>query len=71
MMGRSRASASTVNYGAIPIGALLGDFPGEALGSRDTIRIMSGAPLCAGPVLPASPIRPLRDLPQHEFPQRA
>ena len=64
MIGRIRASASTINYGAIPIGALLGGFLGEALGSRSTIWIMSGVLLCAGLVLLAGPLRPLRDFPQ-------
>lgn len=71
MIGRIRASASTINYGAIPIGALLGGFLGGALGSRETIWIMAGVLLCAGIVLLASPIRPLRDFPQRDIPQQS
>ncbi|MDH6124005.1 MFS transporter [Kitasatospora sp. GP82] len=64
LIGRIRASASTVNYSAIPIGALLGGYLGQTLGSRDTIWIMSGVLLCAGLLLLASPIRALRNFPQ-------
>jgi predicted MFS family arabinose efflux permease len=63
VIGRIRASASTVNYSAIPLGALLGGWLGEVLGPRTTIWIMAGVLLSAGVVLLASPLRTLRDFP--------
>ncbi|GHH77124.1 MFS transporter [Kitasatospora indigofera] len=65
MIGRIRASASTVNYSAIPVGALLGGYLGGVLGSRTTIWIMSAVLLSAGLILLASPIRSLRNFPEH------
>ncbi|MFD4506429.1 MFS transporter [Streptomyces sp. NPDC058457] len=64
LLGRVRASASTVNYGAIPVGALLGGWLGGAVGSRPTIWIMSAVLLTAALVLLASPLRTLRNLPR-------
>ncbi|GAA1987596.1 MFS transporter [Kitasatospora viridis] len=63
MIGRIRSSASTVNYSAIPIGALLGGWLGEVLGPRTTIWIMASVLLSAGLVLLLSPLRGLRDFP--------
>ncbi|OKI20877.1 MFS transporter [Streptomyces sp. CB03911] len=65
MIGRIRASASTVNYSAIPVGALLGGYLGGVLDSRTTIWIMSAVLLSAGLILLASPIRSLRNFPEH------
>ncbi|MDH6136271.1 putative MFS family arabinose efflux permease [Kitasatospora sp. MAA4] len=64
MLGRIRASASTVNYGSIPFGALLGGYLGELIDSRNTIWVMSLVLLTAGLVLLAGPIRTLRDFPR-------
>ncbi|WP_327675286.1 MFS transporter [Kitasatospora sp. NBC_00458] len=64
MIGRIRASASTVNFSAIPVGALLGGWLGEVLGARTTIWIMAGVLLSAGAVLLASPLRGLRSFPE-------
>ncbi|MEV6974202.1 MFS transporter [Kitasatospora sp. NPDC093806] len=63
MIGRIRASASTVNFSAIPVGALLGGWLGEVLGARTTIWIMASVLLSAGAVLLASPLRGLRNFP--------
>ncbi|MCX5207921.1 MFS transporter [Kitasatospora sp. NBC_00240] len=65
LIGRIRASASTVNYSAIPVGALLGGYLGGVLDSRTTIWIMSAVLLSAGLILLASPIRSLRNFPEH------
>ncbi|MCG6495430.1 MFS transporter [Kitasatospora sp. A2-31] len=64
MIGRIRASASTVNFSAIPLGALLGGWLGEVLGARTTIWIMAGVLMSAGGVLLASPLRGLRNFPE-------
>lgn len=64
LLGRIRASASTINYSAIPVGALLGGYLGEAIGSRATIWAMAGVLVSAGLLLLLSPIRALRDLPE-------
>ncbi|MDX6764393.1 MULTISPECIES: MFS transporter [Streptomyces] len=64
MIGRIRASASTVNFSAIPVGALLGGWLGELLGARTTLWIMAGVLLSAGLVLLASPLRGLRSFPE-------
>ncbi len=64
LIGRVRASASTVNFCAIPVGALLGGYLGETLNTRVTIWIMAGVLLSAGLVLLTSPIRARRDLPK-------
>lgn len=63
LLGRVRASSSTISYGAIPVGALLGGALGDALGTRTTIWIMSTVLLGAALVLLASPVRRLRDFP--------
>ncbi|MER7701873.1 MFS transporter [Kitasatospora sp. NPDC097605] len=64
MIGRIRASASTVNFSAIPVGALLGGWLGEVLGARTTIWIMASVLLSAGAVLLTSPLRAMRDFPE-------
>lgn len=64
MIGRIRASASTVNFSAIPVGALLGGWLGEVLGARTTIWIMASVLLSAGVVLLAGPLRGLRNFPE-------
>ena len=71
LIGRVRASASTVNFGAIPVGALLGGYLGQVLGSRSTIWIMSAVLLSAGVVLLTSPLRGLRDFPASPAPSPA
>ncbi len=64
MIGRIRASASTVNFSAIPVGALLGGWLGGMLGARTTLWIMACVLLSAGAVLLASPLRRLRSFPE-------
>ena len=63
LLGRLHASSSFLNYGALPVGALLGGAIGTALGVRPALWILvSGVPL-AGLILLCSPIRHQRDLP--------
>ncbi|MEU6391980.1 MFS transporter [Streptomyces sp. NPDC046939] len=63
LYGRSRTASSFVNYGTIPLGALLGGVLAETLGLRTAMWLSVGLlPLC-GLVLLASPMRRDRDLP--------
>ena len=63
LLGRLYASSSFLNYGTLPIGALLAGGLGTALGVRPAMWILvSGVPL-AGLILLCSPIRHHRDLP--------
>ncbi len=68
MIGRIRASASTVNFGAIPVGALLGGYLGGVVGTRATIWIMAAVLMSAAVLLLMSPIRTLRDFPTYVAP---
>ncbi|SEN90034.1 MFS transporter [Actinacidiphila rubida] len=63
MLGRIRATASTVNYSAIPLGALLGGFLGAGFGTRTALWTMAAVLLGAGVLLLASPLRGQRDFP--------
>jgi predicted MFS family arabinose efflux permease len=64
LLGRITASSQFVNYGAIPLGALLGGTLGEAIGLRPTMVLGMVALVLSASVLLASPIRSLRDLPE-------
>ncbi|MTE22389.1 MFS transporter [Streptomyces sp. TRM43335] len=63
LLGRVRATTSTLNYGAFAAGALLGGFLGQSLGLTGTIWIMCAVLAGAATLLLLSPVRPLRDLP--------
>ncbi|WP_436762498.1 MFS transporter [Streptosporangium sp. V21-05] len=63
LFGRITASTSVLNYGAIPLGGLLGGTLGEVLGVRETLSLMAAVQLCSITVLLLGPIRRLRDLP--------
>ncbi|WP_406140023.1 MFS transporter [Streptomyces sp. NBC_01089] len=63
MLGRISASAAFLNYGTIPLGAVIGGALGEGLGTRTALWItIAGIPLAAS-LLWFSPIRRSRDLP--------
>ncbi|MFI0236194.1 MFS transporter [Streptomyces sp. NPDC016845] len=63
LYGRSRTASSFVNYGTIPLGALLGGVLAETLGLRPAIWLsVALLPLC-GLILLTSPMRHHRDLP--------
>ncbi|MEV8564633.1 MFS transporter [Streptomyces sp. NPDC051322] len=63
VLGRISASAAFLNYGTIPLGALIGGALGEALGTRTALWItIAGLPAAAS-LLWFSPIRRHRDLP--------
>ncbi|QRP46724.1 MFS transporter [Amycolatopsis sp. FDAARGOS 1241] len=61
--GRITASSAVVNYGTIPLGALLGGVLGEALGVRETLFAMAAVQLGSLTVLLTSPLRRHRDFP--------
>jgi predicted MFS family arabinose efflux permease len=63
LRGRLAASSSFLNYGTIPLGALLGGTLGEVLGLRPALWILTAGVPLAGLILYFSPIRRHRDLP--------
>lgn len=63
LFARVTASTSALNYGAVPLGGLLGGALGETIGVRETLWLMAALQLGSIGVLLASPIRRLRDLP--------
>jgi predicted MFS family arabinose efflux permease len=63
LMGRINTSMQVVNYGTIPLGALLGGLLAESLGFGATLWILLGGFAAASMILLLSPIRRWRDLP--------
>jgi Na+/melibiose symporter-like transporter len=63
LIGRITASTAVLNYGSIPLGALLGGGVGQALGVRETLWIMAGLQVASMAILLLSPFRGLRDFP--------
>ena len=66
VFGRVTATTAFVNYGTIPLGALLGGTLGQTLGLAPALWITTAGVPLAGLVLLASPIRRTRDLPSHQ-----
>ncbi|NIK60884.1 MFS transporter [Kribbella shirazensis] len=66
LFGRLTATTAFVNYGTIPLGALLGGTLGQTLGLTPALWITTAGVPLAGLVLLASPIRRHRDLPTHQ-----
>jgi MFS family permease len=66
LLGRLAATTSFVNYGTIPLGALLGGTLGELLGLGPALWITTAGVPLAGLVLLCSPIRRHRDLPTYQ-----
>ncbi|MFB6437949.1 MFS transporter [Streptomyces sp. NPDC056411] len=63
LLGRLIASSAFLNYGTLPLGALLGGALGSALGVRPAMWIMTAGVPLAALVLLCSPVRTVRDLP--------
>ncbi|MEY9930390.1 MFS family permease [Catenulispora sp. GP43] len=63
LLGRVNASASFINYGTLPLGALLGGVLGALAGVPTAMWITTAGVPAAGLVLLISPLRPVRDLP--------
>ncbi|WP_433607272.1 MFS transporter [Dactylosporangium sp. CA-139114] len=68
ILGRVTVTAQFLNYGTIPLGALIGGALGTALGVRPTIWIGVGALTLCGLILLTGPLRRHRDLPEHPEP---
>lgn len=63
LLGRITASMSVANFGAIPIGSLLGGILGSALGVRPALWLLTGGLAVSSALLLAGPLRTRRDLP--------
>ncbi|MET7303394.1 MFS transporter [Embleya sp. NPDC005575] len=63
LLGRITASMQFVNYGTIPLGALLAGTLGSTIGIRPTMWVMAAAIPAMGLILVLSPVRRCRDLP--------
>ncbi|GAB7037870.1 MULTISPECIES: MFS transporter [Catenuloplanes] len=63
LLGRVINSMQLLNYGAIPVGALIGGALGTALGLRPTMWIMAASIVAATGLLFIGPLKHLRDLP--------
>ncbi|MFJ3955277.1 MFS transporter [Streptomyces libani] len=63
LLGRLVASSSFLNYGTLPLGALLGGALGSALGVRTAMWIMTAGVPLAALILLFSPVRTVRELP--------
>ncbi|SHF81480.1 Predicted arabinose efflux permease, MFS family [Jatrophihabitans endophyticus] len=63
LLGRVTASQQVVNYGTIPIGAVVGGVLGAATGPRTALLVVFAAYLASNGLLAASPLRGLRELP--------
>jgi predicted MFS family arabinose efflux permease len=66
LRGRLAASTSFLNYGTIPIGALLGGTLGELLGLRTALWVTTAGIPLAGLILLFSPVGRHRDLLDHQ-----
>ncbi|MEU8759667.1 MFS transporter [Streptomyces sp. NPDC048659] len=63
LLGRVTATTLFLNYGTIPLGALLGGSLASLLGARTTLWAVTAALIAAGGFLLVGPLRGLRDLP--------
>jgi len=63
LLGRVLTSMQFVNFGAIPLGAVLGGTAASLLGTRTAIFIMTLIYALAGLIVVVSPVRGRRDLP--------
>lgn len=63
LLGRLIASSAFLNYGTLPLGALLGGTLGSVLGVRPAMWIMTAGVPLAGLILLFSPVGRVRDLP--------
>jgi len=71
LLGRLSASSYFLNYGALPVGALLGGVLGTALGVRPAMWVLVGGVPLAALTLLFSPMRHHRDLPSERRTEHA
>jgi hypothetical protein len=69
LLGRLSASSSFVNYGTLPLGALLGGLLGTVAGVPTAMGIATAGVPAAGLILLLSPMRSVRDLPPARAPR--
>ncbi|MEV0589895.1 MFS transporter [Nonomuraea cavernae] len=67
LMGRVSTSSQVVNYGAMPLGALVAGTLAVAFSVRGALWIMLGVFALSGLILLATPLRRLRDLPSGQM----
>ena len=67
LMGRVSTSVQVVNYGAIPLGAVVAGALAAAYGVHVSLWVMLGTFALSGLILVASPLRRLHDLPGHRM----
>ncbi|HEY6935087.1 MAG TPA: MFS transporter [Marmoricola sp.] len=65
MLARVMATVRFVSWGAIPLGGLTAGALGSWLGARDALVVLAALTVAAPLILIASPVRSLRDLPDH------
>ncbi|MEU2629589.1 MFS transporter [Kitasatospora sp. NPDC007106] len=63
LLGRLSASSSVLNFGAIPVGAVLAGLLGTEIGLRPAMWVLTAGVPLAGLILWWSPVRRCRDLP--------
>lgn len=63
LLGRVTVSMQFLNYGTIPVGALIGGALGQAMGLRPAMWVMTAAVAVAPLVLLTGPVRASRELP--------
>ncbi|HVU92924.1 MAG TPA: MFS transporter [Jatrophihabitans sp.] len=63
LMGRVTTTMQVVNFGAIPVGAVVGGVLADALGYRPALWLLLGGFVLSGAILLNSPLRRWRDLP--------
>ncbi|WP_335939257.1 MFS transporter [Streptomyces sp. PTD5-9] len=62
LMGRTTAAIRFLVWGTLPLGALVGGFLGEAIGTRPTIAVIGGGYLIPAAMTLISPIRRIRQI---------
>lgn len=67
LLGRISTSVQVVNFGAIPLGAIVAGTLASHLGVRAALWIMLGSLLLTSLILLVGPLRHLRDLPEREL----
>ena len=67
LLGRVTTSAMAVNYGAVPLGAVIAGLLASHLGVRPALWVMLGGLVASSFVLLTGPLRTMRDLPRPDY----